>query len=49
MVVYRNTLVITQQETWHAGGIMKREETVLAGSFFISHQLLMSGQFRVEG
>lgn len=49
MVVYRDTLVITQWESWHAGGIMKREETVLAGNFFISHQFLMSGQFRVEG
>lgn len=49
MVVYRDTLVITQWESWHAGGIMKREETVLAGNFFISHQFLMSGQLRVEG
>lgn len=49
MVAYRNTLVITQRESWHAGGIMKREEAILAGSFFISHRFLMSGQFRVEG
>lgn len=48
MVVYRNTFVITQRESWHAGGIMKREEAVLAVSFFISHQFLMSSQFRFE-
>lgn len=49
MLACRNTLVITRQESWHTEGIMKREETILAGSFFILHQFLMSGQLRVQG
>lgn len=48
MLAYRNTLVITQRERWRAEGIMKREETILAGSFFILQHFLMSGQLRVQ-